>query len=244
MKSCYIERLSQASDNGTLLLRLCTLQGELSIIALNMVTEQLQVDYLTRWIANIQQKYTQSGGMRPFGISTLVVGFDSEGKPALYQTDPSGTHSAWKAAAIGRNSKTVRQPCIHRHVSPMAPYGHGLKSFFTAVSYPKPHRDLCMASCCCARCCWGLSYACIVLRCEKDMFCQSSPHTLSDFESYKAALIVNNAIVCLSGAGVPGEELQGDQREGHHSAGAAGADGSGGGRQQKCGDCPHGEGHR
>ncbi len=42
------------------------------------------------------QKYTQSGGVRPFGISTLIVGFDPDGSPRLFQTDPSGTYSAWK----------------------------------------------------------------------------------------------------------------------------------------------------
>ncbi len=37
------------------------------------------------------------------------MGFDSDKVPKLYQTDPSGIYSAWKANAIGKSSKTVRE---------------------------------------------------------------------------------------------------------------------------------------
>lgn len=72
------------------------------------------VDYMARYLAGIQQKYTQQGGVRPFGIATLVTGIGADPKqpkkPYLYQTDPAGTHSRWKAQAIGgRNAKSLRE---------------------------------------------------------------------------------------------------------------------------------------
>lgn len=44
----------------------------------------------------------ESGGVRPFGVSLLMAGYDENG-PQLYQIDPSGTYFAWKASAIGKN---------------------------------------------------------------------------------------------------------------------------------------------
>ncbi|GJV97175.1 proteasome subunit alpha type-7 [Tanacetum coccineum] len=75
-----------------------------------IVEDPVTVEYITRYIAGLQQKYTQSGGVRPFGLSTLIVGFDPyTNVPSLYQTDPSGTFSAWKANATGRNSNSMRE---------------------------------------------------------------------------------------------------------------------------------------
>lgn len=64
--------------------------------------ESIPVSQLVRQVASVMQEFTQSGGVRPFGVSLLVAGFDEEG-PHLYQVDPSGSYFAWKASAIGKN---------------------------------------------------------------------------------------------------------------------------------------------
>jgi 20S proteasome subunit alpha 4 len=47
------------------------------------------LEYVAHFLAETQQKNTQRGGTRPFGVSAFLTGF-ADGKPALYQTEPSG----------------------------------------------------------------------------------------------------------------------------------------------------------
>jgi 20S proteasome subunit alpha 2 len=60
------------------------------------------VSEVVRECALLMQEYTQSGGVRPFGVSCLAAGYDDDG-PQLYQIDPSGAAFGWKATAIGKN---------------------------------------------------------------------------------------------------------------------------------------------
>ncbi|XP_076682066.1 proteasome alpha2 subunit [Andrena cerasifolii] len=64
--------------------------------------EPIPTAQLVQRVAMLMQEYTQSGGVRPFGVSLLICGWDS-GKPYLFQCDPSGAYFAWKATAMGKN---------------------------------------------------------------------------------------------------------------------------------------------
>ncbi|KAJ1855286.1 Proteasome subunit alpha type-3 [Coemansia sp. RSA 2703] len=63
----------------------------------------IPVEQLVRRLCDMKQGYTQFGGLRPFGVSFLCAGWDSAFGFQLYQSDPAGNYSSWKAACIGEN---------------------------------------------------------------------------------------------------------------------------------------------
>lgn len=69
--------------------------------------EPMPVEQLVQAVCNVKQNYTQNGGLRPFGVSLLYAGWDRHYGWQLYQSDPSGNYSGWKATCIGANSVTA-----------------------------------------------------------------------------------------------------------------------------------------
>ena len=69
--------------------------------------EPINVSSLTKEICDIKQAYTQYGGARPFGTALLIAGVNSE--PHLFETDPSGAFTQFKAGAIGMGKRDVEK---------------------------------------------------------------------------------------------------------------------------------------
>ena len=93
---------------------------------------------LVQDVARVMQEATQSGGVRPYGVSLLIAGWDDgiepetkeakagetdaekklaagsrtggilKGGPSLYQVDPSGSYFPWKATAIGKGATSAK----------------------------------------------------------------------------------------------------------------------------------------
>lgn len=81
--------------------------------------DPITIERIARSIATVQLRYTQSGGVRPFGIATLVCGFDSTNAPHIYETLPSGAYTEWKARTIGRHDQTVMEYLEKHHKDDM-----------------------------------------------------------------------------------------------------------------------------
>ncbi len=99
----------------------------------NRVTYDSEIDTLTivKDIANLKQICTQSGGLRPFGVSILVGGIDN-GKPRLFETDPTGIFFEYKASVIGEGEVDVEE-ILHKEYKSDATIQDGLKLSLKAL---------------------------------------------------------------------------------------------------------------
>jgi proteasome alpha subunit len=77
---------------------------------INRVTyaEGMTVELLARRICDYKQQYTQFGGVRPFGTALLVGGYDETGIH-LFETEPSGSLTSFKATSTGGNKGPVME---------------------------------------------------------------------------------------------------------------------------------------
>lgn len=72
--------------------------------------EPIEVSAIVKDICDRKQRFTQMGGIRPFGVSLLVAGMNDV--PHLFETDPSGTLREWKAHAVGRGAKEAKKVLV------------------------------------------------------------------------------------------------------------------------------------
>ncbi|KAL6561503.1 Protein phosphatase PP2A regulatory subunit B [Orobanche minor] len=80
--------------------------------------DPIPVTPIVRETATVVQGFTQSGGVRPSGVSLLVAGYDDEG-PHLYKVDPSGSYLPWNVSAMGKNASNAEKFLEERYTEEM-----------------------------------------------------------------------------------------------------------------------------
>ncbi|KOB75091.1 Proteasome subunit alpha type [Operophtera brumata] len=82
-----------------------------------MYHEPIPTAQLVQRVATVMQEYTQSGGVRPFGVSLLICGWEDD-RPYLFQCDPSGAYFAavpppWILSVIVNNVTCDSTKCAY-----------------------------------------------------------------------------------------------------------------------------------
>lgn len=76
-------------------------------------------------ICNVKQFCTQTGGLRPFGVSLIIAGVD-QGKPHLFETDPTGIFFEYKATVIGEGEVEI-EDILHKEYRENMTLDEGMK---------------------------------------------------------------------------------------------------------------------
>lgn len=99
----------------------------------HQVTYDSPIDVLSivKNMCDLKQLCTQSGGLRPFGVSVLVAGIDSDG-PKLFQTDPTGIFFQYYAVAIGEGEEAI-EDVLHKKYKSTMNIQEGLKLIIDAL---------------------------------------------------------------------------------------------------------------
>lgn len=82
-------------------------------------------------VCNLKQMTTQSGGLRPFGVSLLIAGSDQDGLK-LFETDPTGIYYQYKATVIGEGEAEVHD-ILHKEYKDDMSIEDGLKLAVTSL---------------------------------------------------------------------------------------------------------------
>ena len=77
----------------------------------NRVTYDSPIDTVSvvKDICSLKQICTQSGGLRPFGVSIIIGGIDVDGVPKIYETDPTGIFFQFRATVIGEGEPEIEE---------------------------------------------------------------------------------------------------------------------------------------
>ena len=100
--------------------------GRILIDRARLLAQQHRVTYdepvdtasLVKDICDMKQQFTQFGGARPFGVSLLFAGVNSE--PELFLTDPTGIYFQYKATAIGEAENEIKEILVKEYKETMS----------------------------------------------------------------------------------------------------------------------------
>lgn len=101
----------------------------------HMVSYDTPIDTLTvvKDIAALKQICTQSGGLRPFGVSLLIAGIDNGGTKRLFETDPTGIYFEYKATVIGEGEPEIEEMLVKEYKDDLS-IDDGLKLAIKAMT--------------------------------------------------------------------------------------------------------------